>query len=331
VGDWLRRGLHVAAASTRRVELEPAGRTSTATEWQLTPCPNLSGFRLPSLLQIATMNGMDYATPQPTAPPKSRHRWFRFGLRTILIAVTLFCIWLGITANRANRQRRAVATIRKAGGEVWYDYECDDNGKLIPNASSPPGPNWLRNLIGIDYFATVVDIRIPNEKGANDDSFAAVAELSQLRRLGVEGKGVTDSMMAETRSLTQLHSLLVTNSSVTEGGWASLEHFSSLNNLVLKGPNVTDSTLLRIRDLTSLTELFLVNAQVTDIGLKHLKELARLEYLDLVDSSRITDASLEHLKTLTHLQYLNIKGTMITDAGVRGLRRALPKVTIIGP
>jgi hypothetical protein len=46
--------------------------------------------------------------PQPTAPVKLRRRWLRFRLRTMIVAVGLLGIWLGIITNRANRQRRAI-------------------------------------------------------------------------------------------------------------------------------------------------------------------------------------------------------------------------------
>ena len=101
----------------------------------------------------------------------------------MLVAVALFGIWLGVIANRANRQRRAVQAITKAGGSVWYDYQADGSGSeaiepdVRPDAPEP-GPSWLRKLIGIDYFANVVgasmyDESAFDEAGATDNGSGA--------------------------------------------------------------------------------------------------------------------------------------------------------------
>ena len=42
----------------------------------------------------------------------------------------------------------------------------------------------------------------------------------------------------------------------------------------------------------------------------------------------MTDAGLEHLKGLTKLQSLDLRNTQVTDAGVKGLQKALPKCKI---
>ena len=44
--------------------------------------------------------------------------------------------------------------------------------------------------------------------------------------------------------------------------------------------------------------------------------------------SGISDLGLEHLKNFTNLRELNLTGTKVTEAGVRALQQALPKVSI---
>ncbi len=53
----------------------------------------------------------------------NNRRWFRFGLRTLLIAITVLCIWLGFKVNAARRQHEVVQAILQAGGTVAYDYQ----------------------------------------------------------------------------------------------------------------------------------------------------------------------------------------------------------------
>jgi hypothetical protein len=45
----------------------------------------------------------------PPAPP--RRRWFRISLRTLLLLVTVLCIWLGVKVNLARRQKEAIAAL----------------------------------------------------------------------------------------------------------------------------------------------------------------------------------------------------------------------------
>jgi len=58
----------------------------------------------------------------PVARAKLR-RVFRFSLRTLLIAVTAFGVWLGVKLHQAREQRAAVKEIRALGGWVHYDYQ----------------------------------------------------------------------------------------------------------------------------------------------------------------------------------------------------------------
>lgn len=244
----------------------------------------------------------------------------------MVAAVTLFCIWLGVTANRANRQRRAIEVLRKSGAAVTYDYEfeIDKNGQSLP-----PGPDWLRDLIGVDYFATATEVGMPDEFDISDEFLGALADLPQVMRVVLTGGGVTDSVAAKLSGLTQLHSLGISRASITDAGWEFLEHLPHLKQLELVGLDVNDSTLCHIKDLSSLTYLDLLDNQVTDSGLQYLQSLSQLEWLRLQEENPpLTDAGLQHLKTLSHLKYLNIIGAKVTATGVADLKRTLPALTV---
>ncbi len=45
--------------------------------------------------------------------------------------------------------------------------------------------------------------------------------------------------------------------------------------------------------------------------------------------TKVTDAGLIHLHGLTKLEGLDLGGTKVTDAGAKGLRKALPNCTIL--
>ncbi len=70
---------------------------------------------------------------------KPRRRFFRYSLRTLMIVVAVFCVWLGFTAKRARDQRLAVEAIRAVHGGISFQHQLD--------RTDPPGPEWLRPLI----------------------------------------------------------------------------------------------------------------------------------------------------------------------------------------
>jgi hypothetical protein len=263
----------------------------------------------------------------------------------MIVAVGLLGIWLGIITNRANRQRRAIETIRKAGGEVWYDYQFDDWGEtkcvtvsmlnvshIRPDAP-PPSPGWLRRLIGIDYFATVA---VVNADRDIENAAVAMEDLPQLKVVALHGRQVTDSTLIHLRDLTHLRALLISDPSVSDTGWNALEHLTHLQTLLLNIPVIRDSpsncdvAVSHIRNLNYLTDLELYRSGVTNAGLAHLDGLSRLENLDLTGCGQITDAGLAHLTNLTRLKYLNIFGSRATQAGVQRLRRSTTKLWVDG-
>ena len=92
-----------------------------------------------------------------TEPPKRKRRWFRFSLKMFVVVLTVFCVWLGLLVHRVNKQKEAVQWVKDQGGAVFYDFEWNVEGGQIDDPQ-PPGPDWLRELIGVDYFADVVKV-----------------------------------------------------------------------------------------------------------------------------------------------------------------------------
>src|SRR5689334_19583107 len=106
----------------------------------------------------------------------ARMKWLRFSLRTLLLLIAVLCVWLGIQVNAARRQREAVTAILKAGGTVYYDYQFVPlprplgsprgwgSDKQFDKSQSPPGPAWLRQWVGDEYFRTVVLVNFYDAK-----------------------------------------------------------------------------------------------------------------------------------------------------------------------
>jgi hypothetical protein len=230
------------------------------------------------------------------AVPRPRRRWLRFSLRTLMIAVTLFCVAAGVVSSNAMRQKRAVERIKSLRAvAVYYDYQLD--GKLNPHSVEPvaPGPDWLRNLLGVDYFATVTSVRV---NVGTDEFLEAAADLPHLRDLRI-----------------------ACDSKITDHAWEHLKELNELESLYLRG--IHDSGMTNLRGLTQLRTLYITGTDLTGAGLENLQELTQLGTLNLTDT-KVTDAGLASLKGLTQLRRFQLWKTEVTDDGVKDLKKALP-------
>ncbi|MCH8149518.1 MAG: hypothetical protein IH987_16295 [Planctomycetes bacterium] len=69
-----------------------------------------------------------------TEPDKPKpHRKWQFSLRTLLVVLTVLCVffgWLGWKVHRVNEQKKLVEWVREMGGAVHrYYYQFDEDGK----------------------------------------------------------------------------------------------------------------------------------------------------------------------------------------------------------
>lgn len=205
-----------------------------------------------------------------------RHRWFQYGLRTLLLVMLAIGLGTGWWANKAQRQKNAVASILKAGGYVRYGYQYDAAGNLDNNAE-PPGPAWLRNSLGIDYLSRVTEVQLIGNSLADTD-LQNLESLPDLTKLIVSGPRVSDAEMAHLKHLRRLETLCLSGDETTDAGLAHLKHLHRLETLDLRCPRITDA------------------------GLTHLQPLRELKYLKLGCS--ITDGGMQHLLPLTNLRTL---------------------------
>jgi len=166
-------------------------------------------------------------------------RFTRISLRTLLVLITLFAVWLAVQVNRAHRQREVVAWVTADGGEVGYDWEYEE-GKWNENAEHP-APIWLRGLVGGEYFQTVTIVIL---YGTQDTDLTPLSNLTNLEVLAILGTEVTD--------LTPLAKL------------TDLEH------LALFDAPVAD--LIQLTNVTNLKFLHLRNTTITDAQVKQLQQ-----------------------------------------------------------
>ena len=120
-------------------------------------------------------------------------RRFQFSILSLLVltvVVAIPCSWLATEMKAARKQREAVEEIKKAGGWIAYDYEFDPGLQTIPRPQ-PPGPAWLRKLLGDDMLAAVTHAGTFDEESGDavlehlrwiDPTPGAVAQSHQRQR-----------------------------------------------------------------------------------------------------------------------------------------------------
>ena len=239
----------------------------------------------------------------------------RYSLGAILIAVTCCCIWLGRVAADIRTDRGAIALVTELRGLIIYDYEIDESsippggylrhGRRLPGVK-PPGPAWLRGLIGDEYFTEVVLINL-SETTVSDQDLASMNRLSHLRCLYLD------------------------NTTIGDAGLARLTDLPMLEELYLDNANISDAGLTYLNRLEKLRWLELCRNEITDAGIANLKGriihptgLSNLEGLDL-SNNPITDAGLKHLtENLFELRTLDVQSTHVTELGIEKLRSAWP-------
>src|SRR4051794_36429725 len=70
---------------------------------------------------------------------KLKRRWLRLSVRTLLIAVTIFCVWLGWQVSIVRERKGLIALVSQVGGatyaleEPWVD---------------PGDPGFIRRILG---------------------------------------------------------------------------------------------------------------------------------------------------------------------------------------
>lgn len=138
--------------------------------------------------------------------PSFFRRLLRFRLGSLLAAVAAVAVVCGLYQfyERKAHERAVVAELELLHCEVYYDCQFDSDGGFKDPLSPPPGPAWLRAILGDDVCGspTVVELRYP---GFNLDTNALRDErirfLKQLPTLRMVWRGFFDEPTSYQQAL----------------------------------------------------------------------------------------------------------------------------------
>jgi hypothetical protein len=78
---------------------------------------------------------------------KPKRRWLRFSVRTLLVTVTIFCVWLGWNLSEL-RQRRSVRQYINANGGAVFNGEPKEPWNKLPLSWAMLGEEPV-NYVGV--------------------------------------------------------------------------------------------------------------------------------------------------------------------------------------
>lgn len=181
-----------------------------------------------------------------------------------------------------------------------------------------------------------------SKTGVNDDVFAHLGSLKQLRWLYLDSTFVSGDTLGDypLPSLTHFsaeasdwsdagmqHLAKCTNltmlrlgicKAISEKGFAPLEGLTNLQELNLWQTRITDASGAAVAKLSKLRTLRLTGTAIGDSFITQLKEMPDLATIELANT-KVTDASLAHLAGFPSLKSITSYGTAVTDAGAKPL------------
>jgi len=245
----------------------------------------------------------------------------RFTLRSLVIFLCLLCVLFGYVGVHLRRQQLRgdqIEDVLRNGGEVafHYNWSYGNRGDGAEASAKPPGPLWLRRLLGNHAFSDVAALTIPSTSKVDLRQLARtcpsiVALVIHEREMSVE-EWHSISMLAHLRQLT-VHGIRLGE------GVPYIARITTLEAMGAESSGVNDRDVRDLVKLRNLRVLNLRNTRITDVGIQHLCGLASLTDLDLA-YTRVSDSGIEKLAQLRHLSYLDVEGCSVSRESLEELK-----------
>lgn len=257
----------------------------------------------------------------PSTTAKSRRRWLRVSLRTLLACVVMASFplgWLAHHVRRAQGERIAQEKIRELGGRM--------DRSLVSDPTMEFAPAWLEQLVGEAVRHCVIRVTI-QQRAITDADLGHLRRLTNLKVLNLPGTPLTDVGLAHLPKFRRLEGMKLSATQITDAGLEHIQIQEHLQWLDLTDTAITGAGLAQLRGLTQLNTLWLNRTSITDTGLEQLRGMSPLGCVYL-RGTRMTDAGLKSLWGLTNLGFLDLRDTQVTGEGINELQRVLPNLTI---
>ena len=212
--------------------------------------------------------------------------YLRFGLRTLLIALTIAALAGGWLAERMHRRRAAIKTIEAAGGSHTTEFHMRQLDVALSYSLSKPSPpaerTWRERILG-DLQRNVSFMEGPP---LSAETFDAIAAISELRMLCFDESMLSDDGLARLNGLRHLETFVAPRCDITDRSAPVLAGFQELKWLELSDTPITDAAVPHLIKLQKLEVLRIQGSRITDRGFAQLASLPNLTELSIGDSER---------------------------------------------
>jgi hypothetical protein len=281
---------------------------------------------------------------------KPHPRWLpRFGLRSLLVLVTVLAIGLAYVGNewhRLGRQRQVVAEIEAVGGRATFDYQfitkkeldfetdldnSDDWIEVVDfNESEPKPPSRYRQ----DEHGRVIERQFETPPGSwlsrrilGEDAFSYIETVSFT--FAYHPIQPVDPRFF--RDLSRLKVVVLRDSQVNDDWIGRAAKVPELRALALYGDSNSSATAAGLAQLSvasKLESLSMTGEWLDDQTVTGIAGLTQLQFLS-VRSGELSSDVFDQLKRLTELRELMVvDAKRIDDRGSENLRR-LPNLRVL--
>lgn len=256
---------------------------------------------------------------------------------------------LGLTSDRnlSDRSLVALAALKSLKSlNLSHNYFISDL-TLKQALKSPDAFHSLQsiNLLFCDVSDRGVDslASLPNLQSLNlaytkitDGALTHISRIKRLKALSLEHTEITGATLRELSSLPELESLDLESVSLSNEGLKAIGALTQLKSLILNHPYnkqlTCDAVTAPLCNFKNLKALDLSYCQVSNAGLKNLQSLSDLQDLD-IRGTFVTDYGMKSVALLKSLKKLNVSSLQrqpgepknnqpvgITDVGLTDLQ-----------
>lgn len=277
------------------------------------------------------------SNPSNAKPRTWKSRFFQFGLRSLLVLVTIVGCVLGFWIVPSERQKKNVAAVNTHGAVVIYfgDSEKDvmDEAmlnqmpamrKMFPNRPAAKGKSWLPT----DYIDSPRSVKSFFFSEVDDETLKAIGRLRTLRSVKLRSGEFSKSGFRELEKLS------------------SLEELEFASPFFSKGFAISDDELASLAIRTKLRKINLsaLKGVATDAGVAQLSKLKELSHLEVRGdirghcfeqflpskfetlkiyggwaTSNVDDIGASHIAKFRSLTTLTLRNSSLTKSGVQQL------------
>jgi hypothetical protein len=211
-------------------------------------------------------------------------RFLQFGLRTLLIVVTVCALAGGWLAERMHRRQAALRTIAAAGGSHSTEFNRRQLDVALSYSLRKPLPpaerTWRERLLG-DLQR---DVQFTAGPPLSAETFDAVAAIGEVKMLGFHEARLNDDGLARLGGLRHIETLVAHGCAITDRSAPVLASFQKLRWLELSDTQITDAGVPHLVKLQKLAVLRIQGTKITDRGFAQLAALKNLRDLTIGDS-----------------------------------------------